>query len=353
MRRALHHPDPATLLGSLVRNIPGAYYRCAVDPDWTMYLIGEEIERITGYPADDFVDNRRRSYGSVIHPDDRRRVEESVDEAIAAGRQFELEYRVVTAAGEERWVLERGCAVQGDGQQWLDGIIFDITERRRIEEVARRAETEAAVARELLESRRRIVTAADDARRRIERDLHDGAQQSFVCSMMTLRAAERRLAADPAGAAALLRTTREHLERGLEDLRDLARGIHPALLADHGVAAALGGLAARATVPVVVHDGLDGRLAPEIEAALYFCGAEAITNAAKHADATEVVVRVGRGDGDVFAEVVDDGVGGAALERGSGLRGLVDRIGTVGGDVRVISSPGAGTRVIARVPMPA
>jgi len=70
MRRALHHPDPATLLGSLVRNIPGAYYRCAVDPDWTMYLIGEEIERITGYPADDFVDNRRRSYGSVIHPDD-------------------------------------------------------------------------------------------------------------------------------------------------------------------------------------------------------------------------------------------------------------------------------------------
>ena len=166
MRRALQEPDPATLLGSLVRNIPGAYYRCAVDPDWTMYLIGEEIERITGYPADDFIDNRRRSYGSVIHPDDRRRVEQTVDEAMAADRQFELEYRVVTAEGEARWVLERGCAVRGDGQEWLDGIIFDITERRRIEEVARRAETEAAVARELLESRRRIVTAADDARRR-------------------------------------------------------------------------------------------------------------------------------------------------------------------------------------------
>src|SRR3954447_4155384 len=367
MHGVLHDPDPATLLGSLVRNIPGAYYRCAVDPDWTMYLIGEEIERITGYPAEDFVGNRRRSYGSVIHPDDRRRVEQTVDEAMAArrrgeeavgeamaaGRQFELEYRVVTADGEARWVLERGCAVHGDGQEWLDGIIFDITERRRIEEGARRAETEAAVTRELLESRRRIVTAADDARRRIERDLHDGAQQSFVCSLMTLRAAEQRLPGDPAAAAALLRTTREHLERGLADLRDLARGIHPALLADHGVAAALGALAARATVPVVVHDGLHGRLAPEIEAALYFCGAEAITNAAKHADATEVVVRVGRGDGDVFVEVVDDGVGGAALGRGSGLRGLVDRTGTVGGDVRVISSPGAGTRVIARVPMPA
>jgi len=220
-------------------------------------------------------------------------------------------------------------------------------------ELQHRLHEVAAQAAELRAAATRTVAAQYEARRQIERDLHDGAQQSFVCSMMTLRAAERRLAGDPAGAAALLRTTREHLERGLEDLRDLARGIHPALLADHGVAAALGGLAARATVPVVVHDGLDGRLAPEIEAALYFCGAEAITNAAKHADATEVVVRVGRGDGDVFAEVVDDGVGGAALERGSGLRGLVDRIGTVGGDVRVISSPGAGTRVIARVPMPA
>jgi len=352
MRSALHDPDSATLLGSLVRNIPGAYYRCAVDPDWTMHLIGEEIERITGYPAEDFIDNRRRSYGSVIHPDDRRRVEEVVAEAMAAGRQFELEYRVVTASGADRWVFERGCAVQGDGREWLDGIIFDVTDRRRIEEHARRAETEAAVARELLESRRRIVTAADEARRRIERDLHDGAQQSFVCSLITLRSAELRLADDPAGAAALLRTTREHLERGMADLRDLARGIHPALLADHGVAAALGALAARATVPVVVHDGLDGRLAPEVEAALYFCAAEAITNAAKHAEATEVVVRVGRGEGDVFAEVVDDGVGGASPDSGSGLRGLSDRVATVGGAVRVISHPGAGTRIVARIPLP-
>src|SRR3954469_9127525 len=193
MHGVLHDPDPATLLGSLVRNIPGAYYRCAVDADWTMYLIGEEIERNTGYPADDFVDNRRRSYGSVIHPDDRRRVEESVDEAMAAGRQFELEYRVVTAAGEGRGFLERGCAVQGAGQAWLDGIIFDITERRRIEEVARRAETEAAVARELTESRRRIVNAGHEARRRIERDLHDGAQQSFVVARLTLRSAQQVL----------------------------------------------------------------------------------------------------------------------------------------------------------------
>ena len=352
MRRALHHPDPATLLGSLVRNIPGAYYRCAVDPDWTMYLIGEEIERITGYPADDFVDNRRRSYGSVIHPDDRRRVEESVDEAMAAGRQFELEYRVVTAAGEERWVLERGCAVQGDGQQWLDGIIFDITERRRIEEVARRAETEAAVARELLESRRRIVTAADDARRRIERDLHDGAQQSFVCSMMTLRAAERRLAADPAGAAALLRTTREHLERGLEDLRDLARGIHPALLADHGVAAALGGLAARATVPVVVHDGLDGRLAPEIEAALYFCAVEAVQNAIKHADASAIAVTLSSDGLQARLEVRDDGRGfEPSADGGHGLGNMRDRIDAVRGRFALHSDAGRGATVVATVPL--
>src|SRR3954468_2064959 len=350
MHGVLHDPDPATLLGSLVRNIPGAYYRCAVDPDWTMYLIGEEIERITGYPAEDFVGNRRRSYGSVIHPDDRRRVEQTVDEAMAAGRQFELEYRVVTADGEARWVLERGCAVHGDGQEWLDGIIFDITERRRIEEVARRAETEAAVTRELLESRRRIVTAADDARRRIERDLHDGAQQSFVCSLMTLRAAEQRLPRDPAAAAALLRTTREHLERGLADLRDLARGIHPALLADHGVAAALRALVARVPLPVTVIDNLDDRLASDVEAALYFSAAEAITNAAKHARASEICVHLGRENGCVFVEVADDGVGGAFFDRGSGLRGLSDRLATVSGTLDLVSRAGAGTRLVAWIP---
>ena len=215
MVRALAAPDAPTLLVSLARNIPGAVYRCALDAQWTMHFIGDEIERITGYAPEDFVENRRRSYMSLIHPGDRDRVERDVWEAIEAGRQFELEYRVLTASGDERWVLERGCAVHGHERRWLDGIIFDISDRRRFEEMARRAEAEAAVAREVSESRTRIMRAADEARRRIERDLHDGAQQSLVCALMTLRGGRQRLADDPQRAASLFETTHDHLERGL------------------------------------------------------------------------------------------------------------------------------------------
>jgi PAS domain S-box-containing protein len=353
MTKPLVAPDPASLLASLTRNVPGAIYRCNLDSDWTMHLIGDEIERITGYPADDFIENRRRTYMSLVHPEDHRRVEREVWVAVEQGRPYELEYRVRTAAGDYRWVLERGCAVQGHEREWLDGIIFDITDRRRAEERARRAEAEAAVARELVDSRRRMMLAADDARRRIERDLHDGAQQVLVCALMTLRAGVRSLADDPARAAELLRAADAHLERSLKDLRDLAHGIHPSLLAAHGLAAALGEVAARTPVPVRVVDELDQRLGTDVEAALYFTAAEAVTNAAKHANATEVRVHIGRRNGSAFVQVLDDGVGGAALERGSGLRGLCDRLATLGGNVVVASPPGAGTAVVAEVPVAA
>jgi signal transduction histidine kinase len=351
MTRALAAPDASTLLVSLARNIPGAIYRCALDAHWTMHFIGDEIERITGYPPDDFVENRRRTYTSLIHPDDRDRVECDVWEAIEAGRQFELEYRVLTASGDERWVLERGCAVEGHERQWLDGIIFDISDRRRFEEMARRAEAESAVAREVSESRTRIMRAADDERRRIERDLHDGAQQSLVCALMTLRGGLRRVADDPQRAASLLRTTQDHLERGLRDLRDLAHGIHPSMLAARGLAAALDEVAARAPLPVTVVDALNQRLPADVEAALYFSAAEAVTNAAKHAQPTEIRVHIGRQNGSAFVQVRDDGVGGASLERGSGLRGLSDRLATLGGTLRIASSRDAGTSLTAEVPL--
>jgi PAS domain S-box-containing protein len=351
--RPLEAPDSATLLVSLARNIPGAIYRCALDSDWTMYLIGDEIERITGYPAGDFVENRVRSYTSLIHPDDRERVERDVWAALAAGRQFELEYRVCAAWGEERWVLERGCAVRGHEREWLDGIIFDVTERRHFEETARRAEAEAAVARELSESRKRIMRAADEARRRIERDLHDGAQQSFVCALMTLRGGLRRLSDDPRSAAELLQATQDHLERGLQDLRELAHGIHPSLLTARGLAPALGELATRVPVPVTVVDELGERLPLDAEAALYFSAAEAVTNAAKHAQPSEVRLLIGRRNGTAFVEVRDDGIGGASLEHGSGMRGLLDRLATLGGTIRITSPAGAGTTLVAEVPLDA
>jgi PAS domain S-box-containing protein len=353
MSEVLGTPDSATLLLSLARNIPGAIYRCTLDPDWTMRLIGDEIERISGYPAEDFIDNRRRTYGSVIHPDDRAPVERSVWEAVEHGRQFEIEYRLVTASGDERWVLERGCVAEGEEHRWLDGIIFDITDRRRAEERARRAEADAAVAREVADSRRRMMLAADDARRRIERDLHDGAQQALVCALMTLRTGLRSMAGDPTRAAELLRAADGHLARSLQDLRDLAHGIHPSLLTAHGLAAALGEVAARTPVPVQVVDELGQRLPTDVEAALYFSAAEAVTNAAKHANPTEVRVHIGRRNGAAFVQILDDGIGGATLEQGSGLRGLCDRLATLGGTVVVASPPGSGTTIVAEVPVAA
>jgi signal transduction histidine kinase len=340
--------DAATLLRSLTRNVPGVIYRCALDSEWTMQLIGAEIERITGYPADDFINNQVRSYSSVIHPGDRERVEHDVRDAVAAGRSYELEYRVITATDDERWVLERGCLAECG--EWLDGIIFDITERRRFEETARRAEAEAAVARELTESRRRIVNAGHEARRRIERDLHDGAQQSFVVARLTLRSAQQVMASDPAAAAQLLEATEEHLDTGLAELRDLAHGIHPARLAEAGVGAALGTLQRRVPLPVTLVDEMTERHPPDVEAALYFSCAEAINNAVKHSDAETIFVRLGRDDGSILAEVVDDGAGGASLDGGSGLRGLCDRVAALAGTVTVDSQHGVGTRITVRIP---
>src|SRR3954453_11086129 len=200
----------------------------------------------------------------------------------------------------------------------------------------------------LKESRARIVQAADDARRRIERDLHDGAQQRLVGVLISLRLAAR--AAEPATAAALERCIDEQLA-ALAELRDLARGLHPAVLVQHGLPSGLDMLAARSPVPVVVRAPPGPRLSPAAETALYFVAAEALTNVAKyaHASAAEVTLR---SDGR-WAEITiaDEGVGGARPEVGGGVRGLCDRVEALGGRLTLASAPAAGTTVRARVPV--
>jgi PAS domain S-box-containing protein len=346
-------PDVEGFLGSLLRNVPGAVYRCDADAAFTMRLLGDEIERLTGYPASDFIGNERRTFASIIHPEDGERVQREVLEAIAADEPFALEYRILTAAGELRWILDRGLrAVDASGRQFLDGIIFDITRRRLAEEARRRSEAAAARAAELEASRARIVAASDDARRRIERDLHDGAQQRLVAASIALRVAERNLKEAPVDAVMLLARARGQLDAGIEELRELARGIHPAVLTDRGLPDALRALADRAGVPVLVDCGLAERLAPDVESALYYCAAEAITNVVRHADATRAEVRLRRADGVVALEVSDDGAGGARPGGGSGLGGLADRLAVVGGRLDVDSEQGRGTVLRATVPAP-
>jgi signal transduction histidine kinase len=201
----------------------------------------------------------------------------------------------------------------------------------------------------LKESRARIVQAADDARRRIERDLHDGAQQRLVGLALSLRLAARQ--AEPATAAAIEECI-EELTTALAELRELARGLHPAVLTEHGLRPALRMLAGRSTVPVVLEPSLAGRLPTAHESALYFVAAEALTNVAKYARASTATVTL-RADRE-WAEisVADDGVGGASLDRGTGLRGLTDRVEALGGRLSVDSAAGMGTTVRARVPLP-
>jgi signal transduction histidine kinase len=209
------------------------------------------------------------------------------------------------------------------------------------------AEAQAALAA----SRARIVATADDTRRRIERDLHDGAQQRLVVLALRLRAAR---AAVPSGAGELLQqleSAAAEADGALTELREIARGIHPAVLAEGGLRSALKALARRSAVPVRLDDQVEGRLPEQIEIAAYYVVAESLTNAAKHAHATAAEVEVAAGDGVLHVRVRDDGRGGADFGHGSGLVGLKDRVEALGGRLWVHSLPGAGTTLQVQLPV--
>jgi signal transduction histidine kinase len=203
----------------------------------------------------------------------------------------------------------------------------------------------------LRDARSRIIEAADAERRRIERDLHDGAQQRLVALSLNLRMAEKRAAAGDPAAAELVRSASEEAGLALKELRDLARGIHPAMLTNRGLAAALSDLAGRASVPVELVAVPAERLPDQVEAAAYFLVSECLANVDKHARATRATVAVTVVDDEVEVVVADDGAGGAKLGTGSGLQGLEDRVGAVDGCLEIDSPPGGGTTVMATVPL--
>ena len=340
------------LLRAMVDHIPGALYRGANDRDWTMHWLSDEVETITGYPATDFIDNSVRTFASVIHPEDRAYVERSVAEALEARRPFNLEYRIVRPDGEVRWVLERGQAQDGgDGRLRLHGAIFDITVRRAAEQALREREVVRAQLAEVRASRARIVEAADRARREIERNLHDGAQQRFVSATLQLQVWRASHVETPEQGCAELDEILAELRAGLAELRELAHGLHPAVLSDRGLERALSSLADHAPVPVDVRTELPERLAMPIEAAAYFTVAEALTNVAKYASANRAWVDIDQREGYLRVEIGDDGAGGADVRPGSGLQGLRDRIAAVNGTLTIDSQRGAGTILRARLPI--
>ncbi len=216
-------------------------------------------------------------------------------------------------------------------------LFADISHRKRQEE-------------ELRASRARIVKAGDEARRRLERNLHDGAQQRLVALSLSLRLAQSKVGTDPPAAEAVLDSARAELAAALDELRELARGIHPAVLTDRGLAAALEALASRLSIPVEIETP-ELELPQAVEAAAYYVIAEALANVIKYARASVVTVRVSSDESCTRVEVVDDGVGGADPSVGSGLRGLSDRVAALDGTLEVESPPSGGTRIVAEIPL--
>jgi PAS domain S-box-containing protein len=263
------------------------------------------------------------------------------DRVLASGRAAlggdpgVIEYHLDFEDGSRRH-YEGRFAASGDDEFLM--IVREITERKQQQE-------------ELEASRQRIVAAGDAARRKLERNLHDGAQQRLVSLSLSLRLAQNQVAKSPARAEELLEASREELMQALEELRELARGIHPAVLTDRGLEAALEALAGRAALPVEIDCIPDVELPPPVEAAAYYVVSEALANITKYAGASAVKVSIGQVDGYALVEVVDDGVGGADPARGSGLSGLSDRVASLNGKLVIDSPPGAGTRIRAEIPL--
>jgi PAS domain S-box-containing protein len=257
----------------------------------------------------------------------------STGRAALAGEPGVIEYALDFEDGTRHY--EGRFAASGDDEFLM--IVREITERKQQQQ-------------ELEASRQRIVAAGDDARRKLERNLHDGAQQRLVSISLSLRLAQSQLEKNPAGAQDVLEASREELARALEELRELARGIHPAVLTDRGLEAALESLASRAPLPVEI-EGAHTSLPASVEAAAYYVVSEALANVTKYSQASSVKVTVEQVNGCALVEVADDGVGGADPARGSGLRGLADRVASLNGKLAIDSPPGAGTRVRAEIPL--
>jgi PAS domain S-box-containing protein len=288
-------------------------------------LFGRREEELVG----------ERFAGAIVAPDDRSLAEAWL--AADGGTGGEVELRCVAGDGSLRIVtwMSRRLDAALEPRYLLVGL--DVTDWRRQEE-------------ELRASRARLVEAADAERRRLERNLHDGAQQRLVALSLSLRLAESRLRDQPE-AAAVVAGLRAELLEALDELRELAHGLHPAVLTHHGLTPALEGIAARVPIPVDVDVSLAERLPEAAEVAAYYVVAESLTNVQKYAGAQSAAVAVSRADGVAHVEVRDDGVGGADAAGGSGLRGLADRVEALGGRLAVESPPGRGTRVVADIPL--
>jgi PAS domain S-box-containing protein len=310
---------------ALLNAIPDLMFRMSADGTYLDFK-GDRAD--LAVPPEEMIGANARD---VLPADVADRLLDGITRALETGNVETGEYDL-TLNGVERTFEAR---IVRDGNEAVL-IVRDISQRKRQEEELRR-------------SRVRLVEAGDEARKRLERNLHDGAQQRLVSLSLALRLAQARLRDQPDEADRLLAGASAELGQALEELRELARGIHQAVLSERGLAAALEAVAARAALPVDVSVPSE-RLPAPVEAAAYYVISESLTNVAKYAQASAVEITVTRQNGRAIVEVADDGRGGADPAHGSGLRGLADRVEALDGVLRVESAPGRGTRIRAEIP---
>jgi PAS domain S-box-containing protein len=309
-----------------------------LDREGRFIQFNQACERLTGYT---FEEVRGKPFWEFfIEPHEAENIRIALERVWAGDFPADNENHWILRDGSRRLIAWSNTALLNEHGEvaFLVSSGLDITERKRAE-------------KELRASRARILEAQDAARRRLERNLHDGAQQRLVALSLGLRIAQSRARSDPEGTEQMLGAAGEELAQAIDELRELARGIHPAVLTDRGLPAALEALAGRSPTPCAVEVELEERLPASVEAAAYYVVSEALANVAKYAAASSVTVSVSRLNGRALVEVADDGVGGAHPSDGSGLRGLADRVEALDGRLDVWSPPGAGTRIRAEIPL--
>jgi PAS domain S-box-containing protein len=339
----------AQRLQALIDSSPLALVEFGLDT--RIRLWNPAAERIFGWSAEEMLGRG----GLPMAPPSKRAESEELFARVRAGESLN-DYETVRQRKDGTLVAVSIAAApvrEGSGRVIGNMVAYtDITERKAQEAEVHRLNAELhARLDDLAASRARIVTAGDVERRRLERNLHDGAQQRLVALSLALRLALAKIDSDPAAAQAVLAEAGDELALALEELRELARGLHPAVLTDRGLPAAVETLAGRAPLPVEIGEMPDERLPEPVEAAAYYLIAEAVTNVTKYARASTGRVQVAESDGGVVVEVSDDGIGGADPAAGSGLRGLADRVEALGGSLEVSSPVGSGTCLRAQIPV--
>jgi PAS domain S-box-containing protein len=303
-----------------------------IDSEGKIVEVNAAVRDVFGYEPGDLVGREMASALVPEHLRERHRNGLARGSGALIGRRVEI--TALRADGAEFPVELTITRIDVPGPPMYTGYVRDITDRLQREQ-------------ELRASRARIVAAADEARRRLERDLHDGAQNRLLAIGLELKVLQRTL---PEESAKHLARVRDELQLATDELRELARGIHPAVLTELGLVAALRTLARRSPLPVALEYDSEDRCPAPVEAAAYFLAAEALTNVVRYANASRAEIRVSRSDSELAIEISDDGKGGADPEAGSGLRGMMDRLAALDGTLTVTSPVGEGTIVRGVIP---